>query len=78
MTNQDALNLYRAAYKQANAPMGGAVAQPVSWRDKIRAFLSKRPANVINAAGNRANPGVFHAAAPANNLQLRNRLLAGI
>ena len=76
MTDQDALNLYRAAYKQANAPMGGAVAQPVSWRDKIRAFLSKRPANVINAAGNRANPGVSHATAPQNNLQLRNQLLA--
>lgn len=77
MTNDEMIKLYQAAYKQANAPMGGTVAKPVPWRDRIRAFLSRRPANVINAAGNKANPGVYHANAPANGIQLRNQLLAG-
>ncbi len=80
MTDQEALLLYKATYKQANAPKGPAFANPVPWRDRIRAFLSRRPASVINAAGNQANPSVpmaQPAVAPVNNLQWRNRLLAG-
>lgn len=76
LTPEQLLEIYRDAYKTAGAPPAQHVAAP-SYLAKVRAFFSRNPTKVINAAGDRANPGVGPVGrGPQTNMNLRNQLLA--